>query len=1131
MVLIIPLNAFGQEQYAYVANSSSGTITVVDLSDHSTQNLNIGQNPNYIKKAPGIDQLWVSDPGYYQVKVLNSSTGAVLFTENLTYSKELVISPDGLLAYVAYEDYPVQLKVYNTTDLTQAYNYSLSAINNMDDIALSPAGDVLYILYNSYFYFVNPVNGVITNTINLSYYAERILISPDGKYAYAYGDYSYIQKIDLQSSVVTSQYIGSEAYSLAISPDGQYLYAGFYSNTSVNVYDAGTLNQVSTISVGSSRVMDLHVSSDGNLLYVLHRDNPNFEIYDIQSGTQQASVSTGSYSFRFDFDLSTDSIPPQPVTNLQAPEIYHDAALLTWTAASDDSLTEPVRGYEVRYDTVAITNIDSARVYDHSLKPSDPGEADSLLLTGLTPGTNYWIAVRTYDEARNFSEPAFLELSTLMPPEITLSPEVLEFTVSIGDTATETITITNSAGSGAGLLDYSIRVTGEDEIEQLAYVANQGSGTVSVIDFVNETVENYYVGNSPFEIAQCPLSNEIWITDGNDNLKVLDASTGAINMQMPLYDLRKVLTSPDGTLAYVVYERYPVQVKVYNTESLTEINNFSISGSSYADDASLSPDGQTLYMVDGNDFYALDVSSGSTINTIYLNENSYRIVLSPDGLYAYLFGSYYLQRIDLQNYGQTLSYIGDEIYSLTVSSDGQKLYASFYYGYSITVYDSQTLTQTSSISLSNSSRITDLKVSSSGKLLYVLHRYSPNLVIYDLQSGSEQAMYTTGSSSYRFALSGSSFPFVELNPKSGKVSGGQSAQISLVIDAANLFHRTYAGNLVVESNDPGNPSTAIPFTITALDTKGPDFNLAFFINPYLSSYLRVMIFVYEYLPELPELIIDNTTPIPLVIQDSLHHIYMGKHKLSQSGNIVFTVSGNDSLGNTASFEKTLSVEQVLFAKPALAAYGEEQVFVQFPAYSFENDRFVIVWEEEMSSKTGKQGVEKAYHIAPEQLLLKERAVLTIAYPERNGEDFNPLHYSIYRKNSGGQWEKLPSRVNKDENFVVAEIDQLGIFRVGYDPSSVSEEIIPIPAEYGLSQNYPNPFNPTTTIYYTLPNAEKVTLKVYDVLGRAVSTLVNEPQQAGEYWIHFDARELTSGLYFYRLEAGSFTETKKMIVLK
>jgi hypothetical protein len=89
----------------------------------------------------------------------------------------------------------------------------------------------------------------------------------------------------------------------------------------------------------------------------------------------------------------------------------------------------------------------------------------------------------------------------------------------------------------------------------------------------------------------------------------------------------------------------------------------------------------------------------------------------------------------------------------------------------------------------------------------------------------------------------------------------------------------------------------------------------------------------------------------------------------------------------------------------------------------------------------------------------------------------------------------------------------------------------IPNEFTISQNYPNPFNPTTTIKYNIKEITMVVLKVFDILGREVVTLVNEEKPAGSYEIVFNAANLPSGIYFYRLQAGDYIETKKMVLMK
>jgi hypothetical protein len=123
-------------------------------------------------------------------------------------------------------------------------------------------------------------------------------------------------------------------------------------------------------------------------------------------------------------------------------------------------------------------------------------------------------------------------------------------------------------------------------------------------------------------------------------------------------------------------------------------------------------------------------------------------------------------------------------------------------------------------------------------------------------------------------------------------------------------------------------------------------------------------------------------------------------------------------------------------------------------------------------------------------------------------------------------------------IVISGIDTISIFWkaiVTYvNPTTINENPIS-PKRFYLYQNSPNPFNPTTIIKYQIPKTSFVSLKVYDILGNEVATLVNEERAAGMYKVEFTPasgnRELVSGIYFYKLTVGNFVETKKMVFLK
>jgi hypothetical protein len=107
----------------------------------------------------------------------------------------------------------------------------------------------------------------------------------------------------------------------------------------------------------------------------------------------------------------------------------------------------------------------------------------------------------------------------------------------------------------------------------------------------------------------------------------------------------------------------------------------------------------------------------------------------------------------------------------------------------------------------------------------------------------------------------------------------------------------------------------------------------------------------------------------------------------------------------------------------------------------------------------------------------------------------------------------------------------GVFHVGEWPTEVRSEDVLTPNQFELQQNYPNPFNPETTIRFSLPRASHVTLKLYDLMGKEVAILVDGRLEAGGHKVVFDARTLVSGVYFYRMQAEGFADTKRLIVMK
>ncbi|MCW8803360.1 MAG: T9SS type A sorting domain-containing protein [Ignavibacteriaceae bacterium] len=140
-------------------------------------------------------------------------------------------------------------------------------------------------------------------------------------------------------------------------------------------------------------------------------------------------------------------------------------------------------------------------------------------------------------------------------------------------------------------------------------------------------------------------------------------------------------------------------------------------------------------------------------------------------------------------------------------------------------------------------------------------------------------------------------------------------------------------------------------------------------------------------------------------------------------------------------------------------------------------------------------------------------------------------YSWSEINSGLEGISLSCLIISDDDYLLVGTGWKGVYRSVNKTTSVEISFAEIPSSFFLEQNYPNPFNPITKIRYQVSQNANVSLKVFDVIGNEIKTLIEKEQSAGVYEIEFQVSELSSGIYFYQLKAGEFIETRKMILLK
>ncbi len=189
-------------------------------------------------------------------------------------------------------------------------------------------------------------------------------------------------------------------------------------------------------------------------------------------------------------------------------------------------------------------------------------------------------------------------------------------------------------------------------------------------------------------------------------------------------------------------------------------------------------------------------------------------------------------------------------------------------------------------------------------------------------------------------------------------------------------------------------------------------------------------------------------------------------------------------------------------------YSPETVPVELNSFSAEVSKNVVSLKWQTATETNNKGFE---------------------VQKRNGKDFQTVGF-VTGKGNSAQTNSYQYSVteNKIGNYYYR------LKQIDFDGTATYSKEVEVtvqPSEYALSQNYPNPFNPSTMINYQLAQKGKVELKVYDMIGKEVYTLVNEVQEAGYYKVQFNATSLASGVYFYHIKVGNFTETKRMVLIK
>jgi len=243
---------------------------------------------------------------------------------------------------------------------------------------------------------------------------------------------------------------------------------------------------------------------------------------------------------------------------------------------------------------------------------------------------------------------------------------------------------------------------------------------------------------------------------------------------------------------------------------------------------------------------------------------------------------------------------------------------------------------------------------------------------------------------------------------------------------------------------------------------------------------------------------------------------MNKITFSETS-ITFHLNDNSTIDKNILFIQNCTFSDIDYGNPLPVE------LTSFNANINENS-VLLTWQ--TATEVNTYGFEIERNVAQNAILSNWE---TIGFVEGYGNSNSPKEYTFIDKPIPNL---DPATSDKQPlSYRLKQIDTDGTFTYSEIVTVETIHASSLPTEFVLFQNYPNPFNPITTIKYSIPGNEYVSLKIYDTLGNEIATLVNGQKEPGNYNLNFDASNFASGVYIYRLKAGNFNSVKKLIIVK